>query len=183
MLIASPDMEWTESLKKVLQETAKTLKGTSRRRFMAQIVLELGHGGQSKAERELGWNRGTIRKGIYEITSGITQKDNFRARGRKNTEWHLPKLLKDIRAIVDCNSQTDPSFKSKRLYTRLSARQVKEQLICQYDYSEEELPTAETIRQKLNQLGYYPQRVAKTQPQKKFLKPMTSLNNCLSSTN
>ncbi len=44
MLIASPDMEWTESLKKVLQETAKTLKGTSRRRFMAQIVLELGHG-------------------------------------------------------------------------------------------------------------------------------------------
>ena len=69
-------MEWTESLKEVLQETAKTLKGASRRRFMAQIVLELGHGGQSKAERELGWNRGTIRKGIYEITSGITQRDN-----------------------------------------------------------------------------------------------------------
>ncbi len=145
--------------------------------------LELGHGGQSKAERELGWNRGTIRKGIYEITSGITQKDNFCARGRNRAEWHLANLLKDIRAIVDCNSQTDPSLKSKRLYTRLSARQVREQLICQYDYSEEELPTAETIRQKLNQLGYYPQRVAKTQPQKKFLKPISSLNNCLSSTN
>ncbi len=144
-------MEWTESLKKVLQETAKTLKGASRRRFMGQIVLELGHGGQSKAERELGWNRGTIRKGIYEITSGITQRDNFCARGRKRAEWHLPNLLQDIRAIVDCNSQTDPSFKSKRLYTRLSARQVREQLICQYDYSEEELATAETIRQKLNQ--------------------------------
>jgi hypothetical protein len=69
-------------LKKVLQETALALKGSSRRRFMAQIVIELGYGGQ-----------------------------------------------------------------------------------------------------KLNQLGYYPQRVAKTQPQKKFPKPMTSLNNCLSSTN
>ena len=57
-------MEWTESLKQVLQETAKTLKGSSRRKFMAQIVLELGYGGQSKAEKELGWNRGTIRKGI-----------------------------------------------------------------------------------------------------------------------
>ena len=174
-------MEWTESLKKILQETAKTLKGASRRRFMAKIVLELGYGGQSKAEKELGWNRGTIRKGIYEITSGKTQKDNFCARGRKRAEWHLPNLLKDIQAIVDCNSQTDPSFKTKRLYTRLSAKQVREQLICQYDYREKELPTAETIRQKLNQLGYYPQRVAKTQPQKKFPKLTGSLNSCLSS--
>ena len=176
-------MEWTESLKQVLQETAKTLKGASRRRFMAQIVRELGHGGQLKAERELGWNRGTIRKGISEVTSGITQEDNYHARGRKKAEWHLPNLLEDIKAIVDCNSQTDPSFKTKRLYTRLSAKQVRKELINQYNYNEQELPTAETIRQKLNQLGYYPQRVAKTQPQKKFLRPMTSLNNCLSSTN
>ncbi len=173
-------MEWTESYKQILRETAQTLKGVSRRRFMAQIVLELGYGGQSKAERELGWNRGTIRKGISEVTSGITQVDNYQARGRKKIECHLPNLLKDIQAIVDCNSQTDPSFKTKRLYTRLSARQVKEELIRQYNYQEQELPTAETIRQKLNQLGYYPQRVAKTQPQKKFPKPMTFLNNYLS---
>ena len=44
-------MEWTESLKQILEETAKTLKGASRRKFMAQIVLELGYGGQSKAEK------------------------------------------------------------------------------------------------------------------------------------
>ena len=133
---------------------------------MAQIVLELGHGGQSKAERKLGWNRGTIRKGISEVTSGITQVDNYHARGRKKAEWQLPSLLEDIKKIVDCNSQTDPSFKTKRLDTRLSARQVREELISQYNYQEQELPCAETIRQKLNQLGYYPQRVAKTQPQK-----------------
>ena len=175
-------MEWTESYKQILRETAKTLKGASRRRFMAQIVLELGYGGQSKVERELGWNRGTIRKGISEVTSGITQVDNYRARGRKKAEWHLPSLLKDIQTIVDCNSQTDPSFKTQRLYTRLSARQVREELIHQHNYPESELPSAETIRQKLNQLGYYPQRVAKTQPQKKFPKPTGSLNNCLSST-
>ena len=175
-------MKWTKSYKQILQETAKTLKGGARRRFMAQIVLELGHGGQSKAERELGWNRGTIRKGISEVTSGITKIDNYHARGRKKAEWHNPNLLEDIKTIVDCHSQTDPSFKTKRLYTRLSARQVREELISQYNYNEPELATAETIRQKLNQLGYYPQRVAKTQPQKKFPKPMISLNNCLSST-
>jgi hypothetical protein len=76
-------MEWTESYKQILRETAKALKGASRRRFMAQIVLELGYGGQSKAERELGWNRGTIRKGMFEVTSAITQVDNYHARGRK----------------------------------------------------------------------------------------------------
>lgn len=176
-------MEWTESYKQILQETAKTLKGASRRRFMAQIVVELGYGGQSKVERELGWNRGTIRKGISEVASGLTPVDNYRARGRKKAEWHLPSLLSDIKAVVDCNSQTDPSFKTKRLYTRLSARQVREELIRQHSYLESELPSSETIRQKLNQLGYYPQRVAKTQPQKKFPKQKESLNNYLNSIN
>ena len=159
-------MEWTESYKQILGETAKKLKGASRRRFMAQIVLELGYGGQSKVEKELGWNRGTIRKGISEVISGVSQIDNFHARGRKKVEWHLPNLLSDLKKIVDCNSQTDPSFKTKRLYTRLSAKQVREELISQCNYNEQELPTSETIRQKLNQLGYYPQRIAKTQPQK-----------------
>jgi hypothetical protein len=176
-------MEWTESYKQILRETAKTLTGALRRRFMAQIVLELGYGGQSKVEKELGWNRGTVRKGISEVISAVPQIDNFQARGRKKAEWHLPNLLSDIKKIVDCNSQADPSFKSQRLYTRLSARQVREELISQYNYEEQELPTSETIRQKLNQLGYHPQRVAKTLPQKKFLKQTISLNNCLSSTN
>ena len=176
-------MEWTESLKQVLMETAETLKGESRRRFMAQIVIEMGYGGQSKAERELGWNRGTIRKGITEIKSGRTQAPNYHRRGRKKAEWHLPNLLEDIKKIVDSQSQTDRSFKSKRLYTRLSAKQVRKELINQYNYDEQELPTAETIRQKLNQMGYYPQRVAKTKPQKKFLKPRKSLSNYLSLTN
>ena len=176
-------MEWTESYKQILRETAKTLKGSSRRRFMAQIVIEVGYGGQSKAERELGWNRGTVRKGISEVTSGVSQIDNFQARGRKKVEWYLPSLLSDLQKIVDCNSQTDPSFKTKRLYTRLSAKQVKEELINQFDYNQQELPSCETIRQKLNQLGYDPQRVAKTQPQKKLPKQMTSLNNCLNSIN
>ena len=80
-------MNWTESYKQILGETAKTLKGVSRRRFMAQIVLELGYGGQSKAEKELGWNRGTIRKGISEVTSGIVQVDNYHARGRKGAGY------------------------------------------------------------------------------------------------
>ena len=169
-------MQLTDSLKKLLNETAQQLKGSSRRRFMAQTVLELGRGGQSNAERELGWNRRTIRKGMSELKSGITCVDNYSARGRKSIENRLPMLLEDIKTIVDAQSQTDPSFKSNRLYTRLSAAQVRYQLIAQFGYSDADLPTAETIRLKLNQLGYHLKRVTKTQPQKKFLKPMLSLN-------
>ena len=170
-------MQLTESLKKLLNETAQQLKGFYRRRFMAQTVLELGKGGQFLAERELGWNRRTIRKGMSELKSGITCVDNVSARGRKSRENRLPRRKEDIKTIVDSQSQTDPSFKSNRLYTRLTAKQVREQLIIQFGYTDAELPTTETIRVKLNQLGYRLKRVAKTKPQKKFRKPILSLNN------
>lgn len=161
-------MELTDSVKNLLIDTAKQLKGAARRRFMALTVKELGVGGQSKAARELGWDRGTIRKGTYELQTGITCVDNYSARGRHRAEEYLPHLLEDIQSIVDSQSQTDPSFKSTRLYTRLSVAEVRRQLIEQKGYTETELPTLETIRLKLNKLGYRPSRVAKTQPQKKI---------------
>jgi hypothetical protein len=79
--------------------------------------------------------------------------------------------------LVDSQSQTAPSFKSQRLYTRLSAMEVRKLLIEKNGYSDEELPTAETIRLKLNDLGYKLKRVAKIQPQKKFQKLMQSSSN------
>jgi hypothetical protein len=100
--------------------------------------------------------------------------DAFSARGRKRAEVHLPKLLDDIRAIVDSQSQVDPQFRTQRLYTRLSGAEVRRQLILQKGYTDDELPTAETISTKLNELGYYPKKVAKSQPQKRFPKPMRS---------
>jgi hypothetical protein len=160
-------MELTESIAALFKDTATQLRGSARRLFMARTVRELGRGGHSVAERELGWNRGTIRKGLHELASGITCQDAFRLRGRKPVEARLPHLLDDIRAIVDSQSQADPQFRSRRLYTRLSAPEVRRQLIAQKGYGGEELPTAETIRVKLNALGYAPTRVAKTRPQKR----------------
>jgi hypothetical protein len=167
-------MELTDSLKALFIDTATTLKGSARRVFMARTVKELGSGGQRRAERALGWSRVTIRKGTRELESGVPIKDQFSARGRKRAEAHLPNLLSDITAIVDSQSQTDPQFRSTRLYTRLSGAEVRRQLIAQKGYTDAELPTAETIRTKLNDLGYSPKQVAKTQPQKKSLKPMLS---------
>lgn len=136
---------------------------------MARVLKDvLGQGGQREAERELNWNRGTIRKGMRELESGEKIEDNFAARGRKLAETHLPNLLDDIKDIADAQSQTDPSFKSTRLYTRLSASEVRRQLIEQKGYSDEELPSTETIRVKVNQLGYKLRSVQKTKPKKKI---------------
>ena len=160
-------MELTDSLTALLMETAETLRGSARRHFMARTVQELGPGGQRRAERELGWCRGTIRKGMHERVSGFTCADAYHARGRKRAEEHLPHLLEDITAIVDGQSQADPQFRTNRLYTRLTAAEVRRQLIAQQGYTDAELPTERTIATKLNDLGYYPTKVAKTQPQKR----------------
>jgi len=159
-------VELTEALKTTYIETAETLKGSDRRVFMARIVESLGRGGQRQAARELGWCRATIQKGLREWASGQRLVDNFSARGRKKAEEKLPNLLADMGAIVDGQSQTDPTFHSARLYTRLSAAEVRRQLIQQKGYSDATLPTEETIRVKLNQLGYRLRAVQKSRPQK-----------------
>lgn len=146
-------MELVEEVKGLLIETAKSLKGSARRLFLAWTVGALGEGGQRLAERELGWNRGTIRKGVQELEHGIVCIDAFSWRGRKRSEEHFPNLLNDLLAIVDGQSQADPQFRTNRLYTRLTAAEVRRQLIAQYGYDDAELPTAETIATKLNELG------------------------------
>ena len=167
-------MEITDSLKTLFMETARSLKGSARRLFIARTVKELGQGGQRRAERELGWSRVTIRKGTHELESGFTCLDAFATRGRKPVEAHLPTLLHDMKAIVDSQSQTDPRFRTTRLYTRLSAAEVRRQLIAQKGYRDAALTTVQTITTKLNAIGYYPKKVAKSQPQKKSPKPTPS---------
>jgi hypothetical protein len=45
-------MELVEDVKEWLRKTAKALKGSERRLFMARTVRALGEGGQCQAERE-----------------------------------------------------------------------------------------------------------------------------------
>lgn len=159
-------IEISDDQKRLYQETAQALKGHERRVFMARVVKSLGRAGQRQAERELGWDRAVIGRGRHELDSGIRWVEAYSARGRKRAEEHLPNLLDDIRAIVDGQSQTDPTFESSRLYTRLSAAAVRQALISQKGYSDEELAGEETLRVKLNNLGYTLRSVKKSIPQK-----------------
>jgi len=158
----------TPELNAILNETKSKLKGSDRRRFMAQIVLALGPGGQSRAQRELGWNRNVIIKGIKELKSDIRCVDYFSGRGRKPAEHHLPHLLEDIKAIVEPVSQVDPTFRMDQNYCPLTAGEVRLRLIEDKNYTDENLPEERTIRTKLNELGFKPQKVAKSKPLKKM---------------
>lgn len=161
----------------VLIDAANALKGSQKRAFMAKTVGAMGRGGQRWAQVHLGWCRETIRKGTHELRSGMTCVDAFHCRRRKPAEEHLPRLLDDIRAIADGQSQADPKFQTNRLFTRISAAEVRRQLIATKGYTDAELPTQQTINTKLNLLGFRLTRVAKCRPPKESRRPMPSSSN------
>jgi hypothetical protein len=158
----------------VLIDAAQALKGSQRRLFMAKTVKAMGRGGQRWAEDHLGWCRDTIRKGTHELESGMTCLDAFSSRRRKPAEEHLPRLLDDIRDIVDGQCQADPKSQTERLFIRISAAEVRRRLIARKGYTDEQLPTQQTINTKLNLLGYRLTKVAKCRPQKESSRPTPS---------
>jgi hypothetical protein len=154
-------MEITEAVRKLLNETKANLSGYQRRHFMAETVKTFCDGSPTTAEQELGWNRMTLQKAIAELEGEFCYVDQGHLRGRKRSEAHLPKLLDDLVEIAEQCSQTDPTFRTTQLYTRLTAAEVRRQLVEQKGYSDDALPCVETIRLKLNALGYKLTRVKK----------------------
>ncbi len=115
-------------------------------------------------------------KELYSaVVQSITCCDAFAARGRARAEEKLPALLTDIQDIAKGFSQTDPQFRNRRLYTRLTAEGLHRQLIEQKGYKTAELPTPRTLRTKLNDLGFHLTKVAKCKPKKRSNRPMPSL--------
>jgi len=178
-------MELNEEPKQLFIRTEAALRGSVRRVFMAGVVQVLGKGGQRQAETELGWNRGAIRKGQHELASGVACVDDFAARGRKRAEEHWPNLLTDIQALADAQSQALAQLVNGHpgargcaepdrsdlcddpLVYRLTAAEIGRQLELQKGYRAEEVPSAETLRVKTNQLDYRLHTVQKSRPKKK----------------
>jgi hypothetical protein len=158
-------MELAPNVQQLLHSTVTRLHGVGRRHFMAHACRDLGLS-HRQAQIQLGWSRDTLRKATHEIDAGIVCNATS-TRGRKPVEFHLPRLLDDIRELVQDHVQTDPKFRSTRLYCRLTAPEVRRQLIERKGYTDEQLPTLQTITTKLNLLGFHLTKVAKCRPQKK----------------
>lgn len=161
-------LEFTSETKNTIRNAFGLLKGASRRFFMASVVAQLDRGGQRLVERELGWNRDLIRKGLHELRSGITCVDAFSSRGRNNWEERQPKLATDIREIVDAHCETDPTFRTTRLYRRLTAEEVRRQLLEDKGYQQDQIPCVRSMRDLLARLGFHPRKVVKSKPLRKI---------------
>lgn len=133
---------------------------------MAHVVRALG--GQRLAERTLGFDRGTVRKGEHELRTGIVCVDGRAGKPRRGVLERLPNLERDMRDVVDCWSQTDPRFRTTRRHSDLTVAEVVQRLIEDKGYGDLELPSNETIRKLMHRFGYKLQRVQKAKPKKKI---------------
>lgn len=163
-------MKITDELRGLVVRTARSFKqGAARRRYMADTLMSLGVS-QRQAPALFGWGRETLRKALHERRSGITCCDACAQRGRKPVEHRLPRLLEDIRELVQDQCQVDGTFRTTRLYCRLSAAEVRRQLVARKGYAAAVLPSLQTLTVKLNALGFHLPKVAKCRPQKKYRK-------------
>ena len=143
-----------EKLITLFKDTARQLTGPNRRAFMARVTQAYFDSSPRKVESHLGWSRQAVSKGLKEVETGFVCLDDYSTRGRKKTTEHLPMLEGDIRDLVEEKSQVDPTFRSTLRYARISARAVREALIHEKGYRDEDLPSRQTIGTILNQLGY-----------------------------
>lgn len=157
-----------DNCKDIFIDSINKLKSSDRRIALAKVSKALEKGGQRIVAKVFNVSRDTIRKGTHELESGLTITDAYNARGRKKVEEKLPNLLKDIKDIVDCQSQTDPNFKTTKLFTRLTVKKVRDQLVETKGYRLEDLPTLQTLNTKINNMGYKLKKVMKTRPLKKI---------------
>ena len=73
-------MKLSPKIKELLKNAARKLTGSARRAFEAKTTRELFEGNARKAERELGWYRHTVKKGLKELSTGIQCLDNYQSR-------------------------------------------------------------------------------------------------------
>ncbi|MCK5883110.1 MAG: hypothetical protein KAG61_05430 [Bacteriovoracaceae bacterium] len=162
-------MHLTSAEKTLYRETSASLKGYDKRQFIARSIKlfdESTVSGKSFARRQFGWSHHIVTKAVHELETEIRCIDAYNQRGRNSAETKLPNLLIDIKEIAEMYSQTDYTFKTKQLYTRLSASSIRTKLIELKNYTDSELPTDRTISSKLNMLGFKLRTVTKNKPKK-----------------
>jgi hypothetical protein len=125
-------MELTEEVKALLLNTAKERKRQRTAGVHGADGASLGPRWEASGRTGVGlesWD--DAQRDATPVERGMVCVDAFSSRGRKRSEDHLPNLLNDITAIVDNQSQADPQFRTRRLYTRLTAAEVRRQLMAQ----------------------------------------------------
>jgi len=135
---------------------------------MAMLAMQFCDGSPRKAERVFGFSRNSVATGVGELNSGIKCVDNYSGRGRIKTEISCPKIAEDIHDVLKEHNQTDPTFRSILSYSKMTAAEVRKNLITVKENSEEIIPSRQTVGTILNRLGYRLKKVLKCKPIKKI---------------
>jgi len=144
-----------------------------RRQAMGDVALTILDGKPRIAEEEFGWSRSTVTIGINELNYGITCVNDISERRKAKSEEKNPKLIEDIRKIMEPYSQAEPRLRTTLLYTNMTAQSVYDALVAE-GWPKESLPTVRTISNILNRHEYRLRTVAKTKVQKKQQRPIPS---------
>jgi uncharacterized membrane protein YccC len=166
--------ELIDSVKEDILSAARKLTGHRRREYQAEMAIKYCDGNARRAERVFGWGRAAVDTGLGESRTGIRCLDNFSARGRHATEEVNLELVERIHALVEPESQADPTFQTPLAYTRITAKAVREHLAADAAGTDRPVPAERTVSDMLNRLGYRLRRVRKTVPQKKSPRPTPS---------
>jgi hypothetical protein len=145
----------------------------SRRQAMGDVAVTILDGKPRVAEDEFGWSRSAVALGINEFRCGIICVNDLSERHKPRSEEKNPKLLEDIRKIMEPSSQAEPRLRTTLLYTNMTAQSVHDALVAG-GWSPESLPTVRTISNILNRHEYRLRTVEKTKVQKKRQKPTAS---------
>ena len=144
----------------------KRVEWPERRQAMAEVTLALLDGKARIAEAVFGWGRSTVELGLKELHAGIVCVNDLSRRRKPKSEEKRPKLLADIRLIMDPNSHAQSHLRTPLSYTNMTAKSVRSALLAN-GWPEAELPGVRTISNILNRQDYRLRRVEKSQVQKK----------------
>jgi hypothetical protein len=145
-----------------------------RRSAMGDVVLSLLDGKHRVAEDVFGWGRSVVEVGIKESQTGLLCVNDISSRLKPKTEEKDPRLLADIRVIMEPHSEAESHLRTTLLYTNMTAQAVYDALV-EKGWSAESLPTVRTISNILIRHDYRLHTVAKTKVQKKQKKQTQSL--------
>jgi hypothetical protein len=140
-----------------------------RRTARGDATLSLLDGKPRIAEDVFGWNRASVELGVNEFRTKIVCVNDLSNRRKPKAEEKYPRLLADIIEIMNPHSQAESHLRTTLLYTNMTAKAVYDALL-EKGWSEETLPTTQTISNILDRHNYRLHTVAKTKVQKKHLK-------------
>ena len=138
----------------------------ARRKAMGDVALTILDGKPRVAEKEFGWSRSGVAVGIKEFQGGIVCVNDLSERHRPKSEEKNPRLIEDIRRIMEPCSQAEPRLRSSFRYTDMTAQSVYNALLDE-GWTEETLPTVRTISDILNRHGYRLRSASKSRAEKK----------------